>query len=146
MPWGDPKKGLGAPDRAFVGEVDRDTDSGTSDESARSHLQDPQLTCLEGELHVARVAIAVLDPVQSFQKAGPHRRLSVGQFVQGPSQRSARDNVFALATEQDFTERDTFTGVGIAAERDSGATMVIAIPEHHCLYGHGCAEVVRKVV
>ena len=142
----DPEQRLAAPDHALVGEVGRDADSGIADESARSHLQEPQLAGLEGELQVARVAVVLLDPVQGVQEAGPHGRLPVGQLVQGPGQRSAGDDVFALATEQDLTERDGLTGVGVAAERDSGAAVVIAVPEHHRLDGHGRAEVVRNVM
>jgi hypothetical protein len=51
--WGDPEQRLAASDRCLIGEVDRDADGGTSDEPAGSHLQDPGLAGVEGELQVA---------------------------------------------------------------------------------------------
>ena len=83
----------------------------------------------------------LLDPVQGLQQAGPHGRHPVGQVVQGPSQRAARDDLLALGAEQHLAERDLLAGVGVAAERDPAAAAVIAVPEHHRLHGHGRAQV-----
>jgi hypothetical protein len=84
--------------------------------------------------------------VQGVQEAGPHGRLPVGQLAQGPGEGSARDDVVTLATEQDLAERGMLAGVGVAAERDPAAAVVVAVPEHHRLDGHGRAEVVRDAM
>jgi hypothetical protein len=141
-----PEQRLAAPDHTLVGEVGGHADRGVADEPARSHLQEPQLAGLEGELQLACVAVAALDPVQGVQEAGPHGRFPVGQLVQGPGPASARDDVVALATEQDLTERGGLAGVGVAAERHPAAAVVVAVPEHHRLDGHGRAEMVRDAM
>jgi hypothetical protein len=146
LPGRHPEQRLAAPDHALVGEVGRDADRGVAGEPARSHLQQPQRARLEGELQVAPVAVVVLDPVQGVQEGGPHGRLPVGQLVQGPGEGSARDDVVALATEQDLAEGRMLAGVGVAAERHPAAAVVVAVPEHHRLHGHGRAEMVRDAM
>jgi hypothetical protein len=66
--------------------------------------------------------------------------------VQGPGPATARDDIVALATEQDLTEGGVLAGVGVAAERHPAAAVAVAVPEHHRLHGHGRAEMVRDAM
>ncbi len=146
MPRRDPEQRFVTSDDPLADEFGGYADRGTPHEPAGPDLQDPELAGLERELDVAGVAVVRFDPTQGVEQLRPHCRLPLGEFAQWPGRRRSGDDFFSLTPEQDFAERDVLTGVGVAAEGDSGAAVAVAVAEHHPLDDHGCTQVVRDVV
>ncbi len=80
---GDAEQRLLPVDDTGVGEVGGDHHGGGAGEAARTHLEEPQLAALPGELQVAGVAVVRFDAGHRPRQTGPHPGLPVGQGAQG---------------------------------------------------------------
>ena len=131
--------------QALVGHLDRDAQRGARGALAVAGLQHPQLAALDGELHVLKVAVVLLEQLRRRDELLEHRRhhrlerrlVGAGRLARllGDVLRRANagDDVLALRVDQELAVKLVLAGRRVAGEGDAGGARLAHVAEHHRL-------------
>ena len=145
-------------DQALARELDGDAQSRLGGALAVAGLEHPELTALDGELHVLHVAVVFFEnPVDAgqFRKALGHRLLhrrlvglglDAGLLGDVLRRADARHHVLALGVDKELAVERALAGGGVAGEGDTGGRGVTHVAEHHGLDVDGRAPALGDLV
>ena len=105
-------------------------------------LQDPQAPVLDGELHVADVAVVHLETAEVASQLGIHLRHQAGERIELQGAHRPGDDVLALGAGQVVAVQPGVSRRRVAGEHHAGPGVAPAIAEHHRLDVDRGAEVV----
>jgi hypothetical protein len=110
-----------------------------------ARLEQVQLASLDGELDVLHLVIVPLELVLRVEQFAIRLRQSLRHLVDVERCADARDHVFTLGVDEEFTVELALASARIAREGDAGAGIITEVAEHHADDVDRGAEVVGDI-